>query len=266
MTFSESPLDALLLALFRRFVAEGTGYDNTREAPRGILGLLAQGREYMLRPGVDADAQHEMVRETLRKLVTPALPPFYRWFMGGVVPAQSPPRGAARAARPLTTRARPRCSRRARHSSGRRRGRPSHERVARSRLAFVGPAHRLRNDGASAGCASRSASSRRSRAALCPLSASRRPSHSSQPSCVPPRSRPTLRRECQWSWAKRRCRPMRTRAAARLPRRVPQSREPREAGGAGGGYSIRMTAPPTGAAPASGLRGGLFSHSAALYL
>ena len=41
----------------------------------------------MLRPGVDADAQHEMVRETLRKLVTPALPPFYRWFIGGVVPA-----------------------------------------------------------------------------------------------------------------------------------------------------------------------------------
>ena len=87
VTFAESPLDALLLSLFRRFVAEGTGYDNTREAPRGILGLLAQGREYMLRPGVDADAQHEMVRETLRKLVTPALPPFYRWFMGGVVPA-----------------------------------------------------------------------------------------------------------------------------------------------------------------------------------
>ena len=92
MTYDDSPLDRALLYVFRKFVAEYTGLGAKDEIP-GIGGLLAQGREYMtmeLPPGTSyadhADAQHDMVKSTLGKLMTPALPPFYRVFMSGIVP------------------------------------------------------------------------------------------------------------------------------------------------------------------------------------
>ena len=91
-TYDDSPLDGALLRVFRKFVAEYTGLGAKGEIP-GIGGLLAQGREYMtmeLPPGTSyadhADAQHDMVKSTLGRLMTPALPPFYRVFMSGIVP------------------------------------------------------------------------------------------------------------------------------------------------------------------------------------
>ena len=92
MTYEDSPLDGALLYVFRKFVAEYTGLGAKDEIP-GIGGLLAQGREYMtteLPPGTSyadhAESQHDMVKTTLGKLMTPALPPFYRIFMSGIVP------------------------------------------------------------------------------------------------------------------------------------------------------------------------------------
>ena len=91
LTYNDSPLDKLLLSIFRNLVTTHTG-GVTSDIP-GIKGLLAQGRQYMtmeLPEGVTyADhtvAQHTMVKNTLGGLMTPVLPPFYRIFMSGIVP------------------------------------------------------------------------------------------------------------------------------------------------------------------------------------
>ena len=91
MKFSESPLDKILLSIFRDQVTKNTG-GVTSDVP-GIKGLLAQGREYMtkeLPEGVTyaehSKEQNTMVKKTLGGLMTPVLPPFYRIFMAGIVP------------------------------------------------------------------------------------------------------------------------------------------------------------------------------------
>jgi len=80
VTYTENALDRVLLSIFRSLVAKHTGYNSDKE---GILGLLEQGREYMLRPAQTAEAQHEMVIATLAGLMTPVMPPIYNTFMSG---------------------------------------------------------------------------------------------------------------------------------------------------------------------------------------
>ena len=82
--FSESLLDKILLQIFRNLVAKFSG-GVTSDKP-GIDGLLEQGRIFMLKPNQTSEAQHKMVYDTLGALLTPALPPFYRIFMTGIVP------------------------------------------------------------------------------------------------------------------------------------------------------------------------------------
>jgi beta-carotene isomerase len=82
MVFQDNLLDQLLLRIFRNLVTQNTG-GITSDQP-GILGLVEQGRTYMINN--NADAQHLMVRTTLGQLMTPILPPFYRIFMAGIVP------------------------------------------------------------------------------------------------------------------------------------------------------------------------------------
>ncbi|KAL7504951.1 hypothetical protein ACHAXN_002472 [Cyclotella atomus] len=91
ITYNDSPLDKLLLSIFRNLVTQHTG-GITSNTP-GIQGLLDQGRTYMtmeLPEGVTYQehtiAQHDMVKNTLSGLMTPYLPPFYRIFMSGIVP------------------------------------------------------------------------------------------------------------------------------------------------------------------------------------
>jgi hypothetical protein len=84
MVYKDSPLDDLLLYIFRKLVAKNTG--GVTSEKEGILGLLDQGRTFMLQPGQTPEAQHKMVYDTLGGLMTPVLPPFYRIFMSGIVP------------------------------------------------------------------------------------------------------------------------------------------------------------------------------------
>lgn len=84
MKYNDSPLDKLLLNIFRNLVVQNTG-GVTSEKP-GIEGLLEQGRTFMLKPDQTSEAQHKMVRDTLGGLMTPVLPPFYRIFMSGIIP------------------------------------------------------------------------------------------------------------------------------------------------------------------------------------
>ena len=92
MKYADSPLDKLLLSIFRNLVAKNTG-GIQNDAP-GIRGLLAQGREFMTQQLPEGTtyqehvkAQHAMVKNTLGGLMTPVLPPFYRIFMSGIVPS-----------------------------------------------------------------------------------------------------------------------------------------------------------------------------------
>ena len=84
MAYTESPLDKILLSIFRKLVVKNTGGITSEKG--GIEGLLEQGRTYMLQPGQTPEAQHKMVSDTLGGLMTPVLPPFYRIFMSGIVP------------------------------------------------------------------------------------------------------------------------------------------------------------------------------------
>mmetsp|Transcript_24830 Transcript_24830/g.68766 ORF Transcript_24830/g.68766 Transcript_24830/m.68766 type:complete len:441 (+) Transcript_24830:51-1373(+) len=84
LKYKNNPLDSLLLSLFRKLVTKHTG-GVTSDQP-GLTGLLEQGRTYMLQEGQTPEAQHKMVYNTLGSLMTPALPPFYRIFMSGIVP------------------------------------------------------------------------------------------------------------------------------------------------------------------------------------
>jgi hypothetical protein len=84
LVYQDSPLDKLLLSIFRKLVTTNTnGVTSEKE---GIDGLLEQGRTFMLQPEQTAEAQHQMVKSTLGGLMTPVLPPFYRIFMSGIVP------------------------------------------------------------------------------------------------------------------------------------------------------------------------------------
>ena len=82
--FNDSPLDKLLLKIFRGLVEKNTG--GIKSDKPGIDGLLEQGRTFMLQEGQTPEAQHKMVYDTLGGLMTPVLPPFYRIFMSGIVP------------------------------------------------------------------------------------------------------------------------------------------------------------------------------------
>ena len=82
--YQDTWLDKLLLNVFRKLVEQNTG--GISSPLPGILGLLEQGRTFMLQPGQTAQAQHQMVSNTLGGLMTPYLPPFYRVFMSGIVP------------------------------------------------------------------------------------------------------------------------------------------------------------------------------------
>lgn len=95
MTYRTSPLDALLLSIFRKFVSEYTQMPLRNDIP-GIQGLVVQGRSYMtkeLPEGVSysehANEQHDMVKTVLGRLMTPILPPFYRIFMSGILPSNN---------------------------------------------------------------------------------------------------------------------------------------------------------------------------------
>ena len=86
-TFAETPLDAFLLQFTRDRYAEHTPGPAFRSRQAGILGLLEEMRVLMLdERGTDA-AQQDLVIRVLLDLMTPALPPFYRLFMGGLVPS-----------------------------------------------------------------------------------------------------------------------------------------------------------------------------------
>lgn len=84
MEYQDSPLDKLLLNIFRKLVEKNTG--GIQSEKPGIEGLLEQGRTFMLKPGQTPEAQHKMVYDTLGGLMTPVLPPFYRIFMSGIIP------------------------------------------------------------------------------------------------------------------------------------------------------------------------------------
>lgn len=84
-TYTDTLLDRLLLFVFRGLVQKNSD-DLAVSSQEGILGLLEQGRVYMLQPGQTDERQHVMVKDTLRDLMTPLLPPVYRLFMSGIVP------------------------------------------------------------------------------------------------------------------------------------------------------------------------------------
>ena len=91
MEYKDNVLDKLLLFIFRKLVTKNTG--GTITSPReGIVGLVDQGRTFLLQPGQTPEAQHKMVRDTLAGLMTPVLPPFYRIFMSGIIPGGEGPR------------------------------------------------------------------------------------------------------------------------------------------------------------------------------
>lgn len=87
MEYKDNVVDIILLSIFRNLVVKNTNGVTSQQ--RGILGLVEQARTYMLQPGQTAERQHQMVRDTLRDLMTPILPPFYRIFMSGIVPENS---------------------------------------------------------------------------------------------------------------------------------------------------------------------------------
>jgi Beta-carotene isomerase D27-like, C-terminal len=87
--YKESLLDQLLLYIFRKLVTQNTG--GVTSSKSGILGLLDQGRTFMLQANQTSEAQHTMVQDTLAGLMTPVLPPFYRIFMSGIVPKLGTP-------------------------------------------------------------------------------------------------------------------------------------------------------------------------------
>ena len=84
ITFTESLLDKALLGIFRELVQRETKW---KSETKGLLGLLEEGRHYMLSPEGTEESQHRFVKSTLAGLMTPLLPPFYRIFMAGIVPS-----------------------------------------------------------------------------------------------------------------------------------------------------------------------------------
>jgi hypothetical protein len=84
ITFTESLLDRVLLSIFRGLVQKEISFKSEK---KGIAGLLAEGRHYMLSPEGTELNQHTFVKNVLGGLMTPFLPPFYRLFMSGIVPS-----------------------------------------------------------------------------------------------------------------------------------------------------------------------------------
>ena len=85
ITYVESPLDVLLLGIFRGFVQKEVSF---KSETAGIRGLLEEGKHYYLSElGSVTENQHAFVRRTLGSLLTPFLPPFYRIFMSGIIPS-----------------------------------------------------------------------------------------------------------------------------------------------------------------------------------
>jgi hypothetical protein len=85
----ENPLEGALLEVTRNIYAGETGVSRTQEG--GIGGLIDEMRRFMLSAeGSSPDAQRLVLVRTLRTLMTPYLPPFYRIFMGGIVPKHDP--------------------------------------------------------------------------------------------------------------------------------------------------------------------------------
>ena len=79
----ESPLDNILLGIFRGLVQKEVSFKS--ETPE-IRGLLEEGKHYYLsEEGKITENRHAFVRRTLGALLTPFLPPFYRIFMAGIV-------------------------------------------------------------------------------------------------------------------------------------------------------------------------------------
>jgi hypothetical protein len=85
----ENLAEAWLLEVTRNIYAEETGLNRNQE--NSIRGLLEEMRNYMLsEKGMKPLAQQGVLIRTLRRLMTPFLPPFYRIFMGGIVPSYDP--------------------------------------------------------------------------------------------------------------------------------------------------------------------------------
>lgn len=88
LQYQESPLDKLLLGIFRKLVQQEIGYKSSKE---GIKGLLEEGRHFKLSEKGeinDSVNQHIFVKKVLGGLLTPFLPPFYRIFMSGIIPSK----------------------------------------------------------------------------------------------------------------------------------------------------------------------------------
>jgi len=85
----ENLAEAWILEITRNIYSEETGVPRNTES--GIVGLIDEMRRYMFSPeGMTPASQQEVLIRTLRKLMTPFLPPFYRIFMGGIVPSYDP--------------------------------------------------------------------------------------------------------------------------------------------------------------------------------
>eukprot|EP01038_Epipyxis_sp_PR26KG_P015898 gene15898-21559_t len=84
--FSESVLDSLLLSIFRKIVQNQINFISPKN---GIEGLLEEG-QYMKLSDTSENSknQHIFVKNTLKELFTPFLPPFYRLFMSGMIPSE----------------------------------------------------------------------------------------------------------------------------------------------------------------------------------
>ena len=86
VAMGENAAEAALLSVTRDIYAAETGMPRV-ERP-GIAGLVEEMRTFMLTPdGSVAETQQAALLRTLYVLMTPVLPPFYRIFMGGLVPS-----------------------------------------------------------------------------------------------------------------------------------------------------------------------------------
>ena len=85
----ENLAEGALLEVTRNIYCAETAV--ARAPQDGIRGLIEEMRTYMLSTqGVAPAAQQRVLIRTLRTLMTPVLPPFYRIFMGGIVPSHDP--------------------------------------------------------------------------------------------------------------------------------------------------------------------------------
>eukprot|EP00908_Phaeocystis_cordata_P001505 Transcript_1161.p1 GENE.Transcript_1161~~Transcript_1161.p1 ORF type:complete len:428 (-),score=197.28 Transcript_1161:149-1432(-) len=90
LAMGENLLEGALLRVTRDIYAEKTdGVVQRRTDTPGIPGLLDEMKQYMLSSeGRPAEKQQQAILETLLVLMTPVIPPIYRFFMGGIVPSR----------------------------------------------------------------------------------------------------------------------------------------------------------------------------------